>query len=906
MKISDIFNIKRRFLRLANLERDFRDPSALDGYVVTRHVEESISRINTGLDRKSGQRAWRVTGGYGTGKSSFALLLAQLYARKEAEFPPQLRRILEEPISQIKRSGLQFLPVLVTGSREPLGTSLARAIARSLSDPVVLTSLGVRRGKFQSADRAAALVAKRTPVDDAQVLDLITAVHAELAEKEAAGGMLIVLDELGKFLEYAALHPGAQDVFLLQQLAELAARSASDAPLFLVGLLHQGFSAYADLLSPSGQREWEKVAGRFEELFFDQPLEQLSHLISAALGIDKEDANIPRGVDARSRAAMREAIGLGWYGAGAPMTSLLQVASSLYPLHPTVIPVLVKLFSRWGQNERSLFSFLLSGEPFGLQAFSEQEPSADRFYRLHNLYDYTAANFGHRLGAQGFRSNWNHIDSLVRSFPSRNDAELAILKTVGLLNLVNSPQFIPTDDAVVLAAADQGDVDMKRVQAVLESLQKERQVLYLRGRSGGYCLWSHTSVNLDAAYEEAGRALLGGRRVAGRIKPFLDARPIVARRHYIQTGNLRCFDVVYCDLPELETVAAAALECIDGRVIIPLCETSEEAAMATRFAKSVKGQPTTLIGLSEPLASLEGLVQEVERWTWVQRNTPELKDDKYAAEEVARRLAMAIQTMEKRIQHYIGVRLSSRREEMPVKWYYEGRPLDIKTGTAFLAYISELCDTLYSESPRVHNELVNRRSISASASRARTKLIERIFQKSDQELLGMDRTKKPPEMAIYMSLLQAGRIHVQRQGSWRVVVPPLGDDDADPCRLAPAIEFIGELLRQAGEEKVPVPMIFEGLRARPFGVKDGLLPLMLAIYLRAYWHRTALYEDGTYLHEVAATEFMRLTKEPECFAVQHCAVNGVRSEVYSKLMLTLGIPQWTARRRTSWMWSGHW
>src|SRR5690349_8282622 len=151
MKISDLFHIERRFLRSANLERDFRDPSALDGYVVTRHVEESINRINTGLDKKSGQRAWRITGGYGTGKSSFALLLSQLYARNEAELPPQLRRVLEDPISHVKRSGFRFLPVLVTGSREPLGLSLVRALGRSLSDPVILNGLGVRRAKFQTA-----------------------------------------------------------------------------------------------------------------------------------------------------------------------------------------------------------------------------------------------------------------------------------------------------------------------------------------------------------------------------------------------------------------------------------------------------------------------------------------------------------------------------------------------------------------------------------------------------------------------------------------------------------------------------------------------------------------------------------------------------------------------------------
>jgi hypothetical protein len=67
-KIADLFIIQRRFLRSAHLERDFRDPSALDGYVVTTQIQQHLDRIATGLDKKSGQRAWRITGDYGSPK----------------------------------------------------------------------------------------------------------------------------------------------------------------------------------------------------------------------------------------------------------------------------------------------------------------------------------------------------------------------------------------------------------------------------------------------------------------------------------------------------------------------------------------------------------------------------------------------------------------------------------------------------------------------------------------------------------------------------------------------------------------------------------------------------------------------------------------------------------------------
>ena len=64
MQISQLFNIQRRFLRSTHIERDFRDSTCLDGYIVTPHVRESIRRLNSGLAPRSGLRSWRITGDY--------------------------------------------------------------------------------------------------------------------------------------------------------------------------------------------------------------------------------------------------------------------------------------------------------------------------------------------------------------------------------------------------------------------------------------------------------------------------------------------------------------------------------------------------------------------------------------------------------------------------------------------------------------------------------------------------------------------------------------------------------------------------------------------------------------------------------------------------------------------------
>ena len=87
-RIVDVFNIQSRFLRSVQLERDFQDSAALSGYVKTDFVQECCERIGDGLRPKSGRRAWRVTGDYGSGKSSFALLVANVLAGRDNRQAP--------------------------------------------------------------------------------------------------------------------------------------------------------------------------------------------------------------------------------------------------------------------------------------------------------------------------------------------------------------------------------------------------------------------------------------------------------------------------------------------------------------------------------------------------------------------------------------------------------------------------------------------------------------------------------------------------------------------------------------------------------------------------------------------------------------------------------------------------
>ena len=352
-KIAALFRIPPRFLRSVQLERDFRDPSALDGYVVTEAMAEALRRVADGLKPGSGARAWQVTGDYGVGKSSFALTLAHLLHDPGA---PGVQRIAEAVDWPFREDGPRLWPVLITGNRESLPHALARGVLQALAtiDP----------GRSNSDPRGAPASAREVPPCDEASAAMALVEELRDALSRQGSGLLLVMDEMGKLLEYAALQPEPDDVFVLQTLAERAARSGA-RPFVFASLLHQGFHAYAGRLPAEARQEWAKIEGRFEDILFDQPLAHAAALVAGALNV--RTASLPAPVVEAVRRVERAAAGTGWMTGAVPPK-----AAAFYPIHPTLLPPLVRFFARFGQHERSLFGFLMSGEAFGLQAFAER------------------------------------------------------------------------------------------------------------------------------------------------------------------------------------------------------------------------------------------------------------------------------------------------------------------------------------------------------------------------------------------------------------------------------------------------------------------------------------------------------------------------------------------------------
>lgn len=272
LRISEYLDIVPRYVRSFEIERDFTDPVATDGYILTPAVLFAAQTLSSGLRKDSTQRAWRITGPYGAGKSAFGLFLSHVAARTASGKKLLVQLKDEAPeVHAAWQSVPRYLPIAITGSRIPFGHALVVRLRRAVEamstrrPPKLLDDLKGLESRALSAQ-----------LNDEQVSDVLARFvdYAVSATQGESQGVLLLIDEMGKFLEYAALRPEQADAHVFQRIAEMAA-GGSKLPVAMVGFLHQNFADYAAGYGQRAQEEWSKVAQRFEDIPFD---ESLAHL----------------------------------------------------------------------------------------------------------------------------------------------------------------------------------------------------------------------------------------------------------------------------------------------------------------------------------------------------------------------------------------------------------------------------------------------------------------------------------------------------------------------------------------------------------------------------------------------------------------------------------------------------
>lgn len=787
MSTATLIEIAPRFRRSVRIDADLHDPSALESFYCPRSFAGAITAMAAHL-KATGQAAFTWTGPYGGGKSSLALAFAALIAGK-----PKLRKLAEDAVGDAVTAAVRdAIPV------SPAKWRVLPVVADRDSLPEVLA-------------HALSLTARR---------NIHGAVLKELAAESKEGGVLLIIDELGRALEGAADSPS--DLDFLQDLAELASRS--DRRLIVVGILHQAFEEYANRLSRAARDHWSKIQGRFVDLPVATAGEETIELLQRAIDAP---AAIRKSVRAKAEKTARL---LSPARSDVDAERLADLLAGCAPLHPITALLLGPMSRRrFGQNQRSVFGFLNSAERFGFQEFLRAHVGK-RLFEPDALWDYLHANLESSILASPDGKKWSlALEALERI--ERNGASvvhLRVFKTIAILDLFKDRSGIVASSETLKTAI--GAIS-SAVDRALRDLQDWSAITYRR-HADAFALFAGSDFDIESAVSETIAAQPG--LDLAQLRGLADLQPRLAKRHHAVTGSMRWFDVSVALIADLAAGDLSPRPNAIGTLVLAVPGSGESRELAAQLAQAAAEKPRQhdlIVGLSDQSWRLAELTRELAALRSIERNRNELAGDSAARREIAARISELRGLIESAIDAAFEGAL----------WFCRERAPQALSRRALQDLISDLADARFPEAPRVANELLNRRAPSSNAVAARTALLKRMALHEGEPSLGIEGF--PAEGGLYASLLGASGLHRLTPGGFRFVDPASIED---PHRLRPLWRAADELIASRSDALVSAQDVYDAWRSEPIGLKDGLCPVYFVAYALSRREGLAFYRDRVF------------------------------------------------------------
>ena len=825
--MSDTLAITPRFRRSVRIDSDFASVTAIDGFHCPASFQAAVTFMASHVaDTEQGAFTW--TGPYGGGKSSLALALACLFGAPKS-VRDQAMTLFGDPVINALKVALPYFPSrwdvlpLVT-ERRSIGVQLVE------------------------------LLGLPTSANSADILK-------SLEERTQDRGLLLIMDELGRGLEAAA--DGEGDLHLLQDIAELAARS--QGKLIFLGILHQAFEEYAERLGRKAQDSWAKIQGRFVDISISVSLEETVELIGEALGHQRAvrkalplaEACVVQLRPARTKSEAKR------------MAGKLARTAPLHPLTACLVGPLSR--RRFGQNQRSVFSFLSSAEPYGLQDALTKE-AIDGFYPPHLLWNYLQANFEAAIFSSPDGRRWTLAHDVLERCAARgaSDTELLVLKTIAIFELLRDRSGLATQPSTIALALDW--IDPSEIEKALKRLAKQSEIVF-RKHAGIYVLYAGSDFDVEARLEEA---LSGTIDVdLNLVRALADLQPMLAKRHHEKTGAMRWFEMSIEPISELDVLASPKhSQDIIGRIVFALPmdgEVPDEIPSACENAIKTNSTYPLLIGYHADANKLLNLSKELTGLNSLVSRFSELRGDPVARREIDARIAEVRQKLEVSLHGLI----------CECHWYgADQKPLRL-TKRSLNERLSAIADAMFCDAPLVRNELLNCSEPSSNAVSARTKLMKRMAMRGSDRDLGFEGKNYPAERGLYISLLQESGIH-----HYGIFTAPIEGDIFYPLwRVA------DELLAASDHGIVTAKVIIDAWKKEPIGLKAGLAPVLIVAYIFSRRDRVAVYGEGVFqssFNELCVEFLARDTKDIGLRRVEMEGFIGNTLEVLGNLLKLKG------------------
>lgn len=830
--LSSVVEISRQFLRSIQIDDDFGREDALSGYVCQGTAQSLLESMAQQL-LETKQRAFTWTGPYGGGKSSLALMLCSLVGPNQ-KLRDRAKKILALPSDSkiykafdAKGTGWTVLPVV--GKRVSVRDQLIATIEKRT---------GTVLSKKKNADVIAELVA--------------------LAESNKQG-LLLIIDELGKFLENAAID-STEDIYFFQQLAEAASRTNGN--FVVVGILHQPFEAYASALGRQTRDDWAKIQGRYIDIPLvaatDEVIELIGQSITRAENIDVSDARQACAVIANNIKTRRPA---------APK-NLAESLLACWPLHPAITSLLGPISRRkFGQNERSIFGFLASREPLGFVEFLQtHQVSGDSMYRPSNYWDYLRANSEPAILASPDGHRWAQaVDSVERAEAKGQAIHSDVAKTVALIEMFRSGAALAADEETIISCVNSSDKSAVK-RALVELV--DWKILIERKHLNAYGVFAGSDFDIEGAISSTRNEIsaFNGKL----ISELTDLNPVIAKRLYHETGTMRWFSktiVPFCELPTFISDYKAAPGSVGTFVLcVPDTPVTDKQFLTSIQEISLENSESPIIfGVSKNGKRVTELSHELAAAERVFTTRTELEGDSVARRELTSRIS----SLRNALQDELTDAFRS------ATWLRQGQKLNDEKNLTVSGIASTVAEKIYHSTPIINSELINRDELSSNIVKARRELMYRMLKDGGISKLGYE--GYPADAGLYYTVLNTPGLHMNRgRLGWGFGKPK---DDGETGSTYLELWYHTEEIFKNAEDKLGLDQVYALWLSAPYGLKKGVMPIIALAFFLANKAHIAIYFDNVFTPNINEVIIDELLNDPKLIKFKYVSAGENKSSL---------------------------
>lgn len=875
------------FRTSVNIKYDIGNQTFLSRYLPTPSHAESIIKISEGFIDKDANASHIMIGPYGSGKSLLATVIANIVSKKVDQKSVQklinkfnnVHQDVLESLDSLAKLDRRYIPIILNGSYYNFGEKLIEEIQEGLISEGINIFLPTEKNnirkiidnwkenfpdtyenfinkinntfnnydlwisKINSGNRTAIkwfkeiypeLTSGAIYHDDndgnfLKNLDLILSVL-----KQNNIGLLLIHDEFGRFLQnldQTRIYKSMQE---LQDIAEFVNRSNGLMHILLIS--HRNMSQYMKGFHADFQAEFKRIEKRYATYFVESDSATYYRIVHQLMSnkyhfeqksVQKELLTKLKGFNLFPELNHHEIDNL--------------IAHGCQPIHPVTLYLLPRISKVFGQNERTLFTYLESEDPYGFK----------EYIKKYNGYIYADTLFLYFFSESDFENIYDEkTKSVIRTYQlirsnldARKKNAYCVIRFMTLWQLTNSNRVYNLDIELISFATG---LDVNKVKEILEELTRLKFVRYNRIYKRWELSEGSSIVIEELINEKKLETTINYKSRVNVITNLFPKKYYLARDYNEEKSMTRFmkgqFFISSKFIKENFNDEELLLSNSDGTINYIILEKLEDYLKVTNKIKEINNKRLIFAVLKNEFINIK---DTIDNYLIVN----ELLNDQSLLSEY-KNLKNELNLYKEDYKYEIISFLRSFIEfNNNVDWYYDGQSILLNNEIELEEFLSTIMWGLFPKTPLVMNDSINRYNVIGIQERSLIEVIDRVLTSHYKENLGIE--GHGPNYLIFATVLKNNGIDLRKLNKIECQFTRELRDDL--------IQYI------ENNKESTLKELYKIVSKEPYGIRPPLVPLFIVICLRDKWDQLMFYHNNMFVPALEGEKLYEMFKSPESY-----------------------------------------